>query len=559
MRKLTAIIITILILISVIPIPAIALTPIYYEPIKTAEDFMAMEGGRNYRLESDITLSSTLPGKYWGSFDGGGHTVTVSAPLFEDFSGNVKNLTIEGAVTLHDSDGAAFAIKSAEGFSMANCVNNTSVTVTGNAKRAGGFLATSEAALSTVIFRDCVNNARIHIDSTFEANVYAGGLAADALSAVLHNCTNNGEIYNRSHNPIAGGMVGRVARIKGENLAEAYSCVNNGKVISEENYIHPDGTKSGAGDAGGIFGHIGCSGNTALYKVYSCVNNGDIVSSYRVGGLVGYVYASQAMAYIEVLFSINTGDITYGRVSPTDGSKMIHDYASPFVSYSNSGYTTVKYCINTGDIHIRENAVTENKGGVFIGSSSAYDFSNLNCIFLTNKDQFKYLSYNPPYSSVIGRFLMAEAEGIYDTTLEALASGEVCQKIMQAYEEDLRTATDLPADLGFYQRLGEDVLPSADPSRGYVLLENGKYVNGERPALPEPETTPVPEPETTPVPETTAVETKPAETEPPETSSPETTRKDDIFGLEGVGCAGAVTLCVPMLMLGAVMIIKKKK
>ena len=63
-------------------------------PISTADEFMAMKSGGEYYLAADITLPSTYGQPFEGVLDGNGKTLTVSAPVFADFSGKVMNLTV---------------------------------------------------------------------------------------------------------------------------------------------------------------------------------------------------------------------------------------------------------------------------------------------------------------------------------------------------------------------------------------------------------------------------------------------------------------------------------
>ena len=78
--------------------------------INSAEDFAAMTANGNYYLNADITVSATWNGgaaisatyaentAFTGTFDGNGHTITTTVPLFATLSGTVKNLTIAGSV-----------------------------------------------------------------------------------------------------------------------------------------------------------------------------------------------------------------------------------------------------------------------------------------------------------------------------------------------------------------------------------------------------------------------------------------------------------------------------
>jgi hypothetical protein len=127
----------------------------------------------------------------------------------------------------------------------------------------------------------------------------------------------------------------------------------------------------------------------------------------------------------------------------------------------------------------------------------------------------------PPASSTIYHEPVF-SDKLYKTTLEDLASGEVAYEINLAAKKDTYGDSAYKSGFAFYQKIGEDALPSVDKSRGLVVLSGDTYVNGE--SVPEtnpPETTKSCQndvvPESTQVPETTAsssVTTSP-ETEPP--------------------------------------------
>ena len=113
--------------------------------INSADDFLNMAAEGVYYLNADITVNVSYPNAFNGTFDGNGHTVTVTVPMFADFSGTVKNLTIAGEVYSTDADAAAFAVLSSNGVIAENVTNNASVTVLGTGLIAAGFIVTDMA------------------------------------------------------------------------------------------------------------------------------------------------------------------------------------------------------------------------------------------------------------------------------------------------------------------------------------------------------------------------------------------------------------------------------
>ena len=522
MKKIIVCLLSIVMILSAFPFSSFAATG---KPVSSADEFMAMDPSGEYYLTADITLKSTYSKAFDGVLDGNGHSITVSEPIFEDFSGKVMNLTIEGKVVRADADASAFALTSSKGFEAVNCTNNAPVTVMGYAKYASGFVGTCYNA--AVKFTNCINNGAIYLDSTADEKPRAGGFGAIIDELRMDSCVNNGNIYLNGNLGVAGGLVAKVALNAGKHDLKIYNSVNNGNVTVEDTYIAKDGTPgTGAADAGGLVGNIGIKDNIAEYQIWGCQNNGNIEGLYRTGGLVGYCYATQAEAFIDMQFCINTGNVTYGRMQKPD-DKLYYDYASAFVAYTNSAFTTIKYCIDTGNISKREGAISEFDFNIFVGNSSA-DASQyeVKAVYMLNKEQYKYFSYNGNdfFSSIANTYEFEPYDGVIDTSLEDLASGKVAYAINQAAAKD-NSATGY----SFYQKIGEDAIPSVDPSRGWVVLSGDTYANGERAV----ETT---QPEAT---KSCQDDILPVTTQAPAlTASPETTSSPETEPPAQTGCGG---------------------
>jgi len=580
MRKTLSIILSVMMILSVCSFAIPASAAPEGTAINTADEFLAMvstpadsaEITAKYYLAADITLPSSYAEPFWGILDGNGHTVTVSNPMFNDFSGEVKNLNIKGEITYIDANAAAFATLSAKGFNATNCKNDANVTITGNAKWAGGFVADCEYNDVPMVFTDCVNNGDIYVDSTADEKMRAGGFGGIIDSVIFYNCTNTGDIYMKGNICIAGGLVSRIGLHAAAYTAEAYNCTNTGKITVEDTHIGKDGVSFGTGgaDAGGIFGHVGTSGQTGWYKIHGCTNTGDIDAPYRVGGMVGYVYASGTNAFVDIQFCINTGNITYGRTQRASDTTIIYDYASPWVAYTNSTATTIKYNINAGQLTQRAGTVSnlDKEGHSFVGCSSAdttiYDVQGNLDVYA---DQYFYYSHANPTSKE-GAYIpnihpIADTEGIIKISLEDLKSGKAC------YDANVAAANDLygmaAEGFNFYQTLGTDDIPTVDSTHGWVNLVNGAYVNGEQeatteapvvtdpPADTDPEATD--DPAATDAPEATD---DPAATDAPTaTDAPAAT--DAQGGEEKKGCGGFVAGGVALVaILGTALIAKKR-
>jgi len=588
MRKTLSIILCVMMLLSACSFAIPASAAPEGTAINTADEFMAMvstaadatEPTAKYYLAADITLGSTYAEPFWGILDGNGKTLTVTNPIFADFSGEVSNLTIKGEIYYTDADAAAFCLTSARGYKATNCTNNANVTVMGNGKHVGGFSAridnnTTLGVPAECWFVNCVNNGDIYIDSTADQQPRAGGIAGLIDLVHLANCTNNGDVYAKGNVCIAAGLVARVANVKGMNGGEAFSCVNNGNIKVEDTYIAKDGTVgggNGAADAAGIFGNVGVSGNAGWYKIWGCTNNGNIDGPYRIGGMVGYVYASGSTAFVDIQFCINAGNLSYGRIPGVKEGTNCYDYCGPFVGYTNSAFTTIKYCIDTGTITKHENALTLNDGQTFVGLSSAdgsqYDIKG---VYVLNKEQYKWVTWASADSNAANRHTIDEAEGIIVTTLEDIKAGKVAYLINEAALVDDYGYASFDSDdyawagyksgdtFGFTQKLGTDNYPAGNTgSDNWVVLNGDKYENGEKGAAAA--TTEAPE---TQAPETQAPETQAPETQAPETQAPETQAQTpaetEPEAPAKKGCGGMIAGGVAIIaILGTALIIKKE-
>ena len=530
--------------------------------INTADEFMAMAADGTYYLNADITLTGTYATPFTGKFDGNGKTVTISAPMFAEFNGTAKNLTINGSISTAE-DAGALAVTSNEGLIAENITSNVSITLMGDGKHAAAICATNYGTNMVSEYTNCVNNGDIYVDSTATEKPRAGGISAISENAIYTKCVNNGDITCNGNLSMAGGMSARGALHAGVNTIEAYYCVNTGDITAGENYA-----TSGGSDAGGMFAYIGTKSNMGFYVVYGCLNTGNIAAPYRAGGMVAYTYASGATAFIDIEFCVTTGDITYGRTA--SNAESVYDYASYFIGYTNSTSTTIKYNIATGTIKRVDGALSTNPLA-FIGCSSAdptlYDISDNYIVDDGNPlANFSYASGDNEALNAHPISVGIDNAAIIRTNAADLASGKVTVAINEAAQGGYT------GEYFFYQTLGTDTIPTVDSNSGWVLENNGTYVNGEKPDKPvvtttekqeDPTTTPVEEdPTTTPVEEDPT--TTPAEVEPtttPADNTPTTTPggSADTEPTQGGGCGGFVALGVIACVIPAAVVICSKK
>lgn len=343
--------------------------------ITTAAEFAAMEANGNYYLDANITIDASYASKFTGTFDGNGHTVTVSVPMFREFAGTAKNLVIEGSITnttaatvkagetvsADAAVGAFAAVGDGTFTNMANkaalsgkctvgglvgfiptkatftdCVNTGNITYADTTKlqwnAIGGISGTT---IGDTEYVNCVNNGVIDCGG---AQVPAGGIAGTGNSntktissktMTLKNCVNNAEIKGGWQ---TGGIVGWVARA----TLVAEDCTNNANVNSCLSY------------SGGVFGRLSEIKST----VTRCVNNGEITSKVsHVGGIAGYLESGDRETSTEFYDCVNNGYINATDVSQNAGG-ILGSTAGLGEYGANAFNTTVKAigCVNTGKV-----------------------------------------------------------------------------------------------------------------------------------------------------------------------------------------------------------------
>ena len=278
--------------------------------ITSAAEFAAMDHAGTYYLANDITIAEPYATAFTGTIDGNGKTVTISVPMFVDFGGKIKNLTLEGAVTAlaADAELPALASNGARG-SIAcystcgtdvvfeNIVNNAAISAIGNLASddcAGAIIGKFENEAGSVKFINCENNGVIT-----GMNQVGGilGWAKKAASVTFENCVNNGEIKETGSNAYSAGIVCR----SDAELTTFTGCVNNAKV------------SSGKDQAGGMIAYA----SKGAFVFENCVNKGEIAPTVgKAGGLIGNINCKDADGtagyYVTITNCANYGNITAG-------------------------------------------------------------------------------------------------------------------------------------------------------------------------------------------------------------------------------------------------------
>ena len=248
----------------------------------------------DYLLCADIDLSDQpnwppIGGEekaFSGSFNGGGHTVTLAisaeekvdgiyfAGLFGVVSGTVVNLKTAGTL---------------------------------NASLYSGYVGGIAACLRGGRILDCESGVAIRAEGT---------------TGILH----------------AGGIVGAVRA-----TSTVEGCVNNGDLEVKARNISGAAGDLGRGTHGAVGGIIGFTCDGVGAAVSRCVNNGNITvtgGADNVGGIVGQTSTDTAGSYVDIAYCANKGDLTI--------YKLEGERAAGIIGYVKRG--SINYCYNLGSV-----------------------------------------------------------------------------------------------------------------------------------------------------------------------------------------------------------------
>ena len=254
--------------------------------------------------------------EYIGTFDGNNHiirglSINTSSTSDEYFGlfgavgkgGTVRNLTVEGSITVESSDSYIRAggvagesdgtvsnctnrvtiaassddiayvggVIGANAGNVSNCANEADITATANTAYIGGVIGFNGGSLT-----NCSNSGAVEGTGQTANGAYVGGIVGsnshtEIVMGSVENCYNTGTVTATGSNAVAGGVAGI-------NLKTVSSCYNTGTV-------------TGTTTAGGVVGEniYGTSPGTPG-TVTSCYNIGKVTAPSEgatIGGVVG--------------------------------------------------------------------------------------------------------------------------------------------------------------------------------------------------------------------------------------------------------------------------------
>ena len=313
-------------------------------------------------IKGDLTSVNELPTGY--VVDGTGKTITrenATAALFGTVSGEVKNLTLAGKLTLGD-EGAPLANILAVGGTVSSCTNEMAVTFEVNDHAyVGGLIKFAKGGY----IEGCVNNGVITVKvdiSGADKNVAVGGLVsqiyAGSEAVSLKDCKNTSDVIlapksatDASKGMKVCGLGGVVGWLREAGSVTLDNCDNAGNVtFSAEQISSVTGTKAYSICVGGVLG-IAAPQSTSGYLTTPSATNGFDISLSNCDN-TGVVY--------------NCG-VVYNGESKTTQLKLNQRVFTGGLAGSMLGkeadYAMLSNCKNTGKVYTYdltgENASTQ--------------------------------------------------------------------------------------------------------------------------------------------------------------------------------------------------------
>lgn len=362
MKKTISVLLVLAMILIAMPIIMVTAVP-KGQAISSAADFKNMKATTSYYLTADITITEPYTKTFYGTFDGNGHSITVSGPayVFKRITGTLKNLTVKGNINVSsDSEVAGVAAyagseTTAVTTTFENVVSEVNITASGYASQTnpvGGIV--SRMNKGTVSFVNCKNKGNITLDTTVGAATNVGGILGFVTGAdkvTFTNCVNEGNISSKQLNAQIGGIAGYVETWEYNSKAFALEfdgCQNKGE-ISACSSTHM-----------GVGGIVGCVHNrkspNATTTIKNCANLAKISShtngaSLDMGGMIGRAYA---MAHLYIENCTNSGELNNAKASSWSGTGgMVGNYMTVGTwgwSGLNASKFTIKNSTNSAKI-----------------------------------------------------------------------------------------------------------------------------------------------------------------------------------------------------------------
>lgn len=299
-------------------------------------------------LENDITIkgSWTPLGKnaaypFKGSFDGNGHsvTVTVDNPNLSYFGffgclegAAVKNLTVNGEIYCSEpyAYSGGISARARGNVTIENCVNNASVSsLARGAAGVGGIIGGYDDNVEykweniRLTVKNSKNNGFIMVTGS-EKEAYIGGIVGSNANCVqLEGCENTGDIY--APGCTVGGLLGQAGYQTGDFRPSINGCSVSGTISGlngRSNRLWGKGTLTNVTDSGE---NTAENGEITNKLVLEAAKYSDVIAAYSEGEL-------------KLIKDGETADETI-KLSASQGEK---DIAKGYISCDENGISLIK-------------------------------------------------------------------------------------------------------------------------------------------------------------------------------------------------------------------------
>ena len=350
--------------------------------VTSAGEFAAMSWNGSYYLANDITLTEKWnntgsgQGFFGGTFDGRGHTITLSGCSMFSYMGTNATITdLNIAGTLPGSEKSAALCGSLDSTNvynihLENIWNDATVSGTPSSYSGGLIGDTSTGASNKITVINCTNTGYINAPNGGAVGGLIGSVRGGTL--IMTGCTNIGNVVGKQD---AGGLVGRFWN---GGTVTITNCKNSGNVSNSTNMYAGGaigwlagtltltnftnyGVITGSGSAMGAGGFVGGAhttedNNSTRYfdaTITKCLNVGRVsTGSGYAGAFVGRSKGAAATGALDISECIDNGG-NANRVGYQDDSQTTADYSKTESQIENLGYCGGPTPISSGTQFLR--------------------------------------------------------------------------------------------------------------------------------------------------------------------------------------------------------------
>lgn len=275
--------------------------------------------------DSFVPLGITAAMPFKGSFDGNGHSVTVTVDdpnlLYFGFFGcldgaTVKNLTVNGEIYCSEPSRyvGGIAARARGNVTIENCVNNATVSASAdNGAHIGGIVGGYDDGVEYVsenirlVMTDCTNNALVNV-SGYNGSTYVGGIVGSNENCVqLTGCASKGDIY--APGAAVGGLLGQAGYRTGDYAPSITDCTVDAAIVGADG-------KVGRLWSGGVISSDNITNSGDNTYTEKPLTNTLLAEANKYADIVAFPSEAQIG---DVVFAVKSGEAANGGVTVIRG------------------------------------------------------------------------------------------------------------------------------------------------------------------------------------------------------------------------------------------------